>query len=1208
MLLPPKIDNRTYDDIVEQTVKLGQHFTVQDSVDVVANKLEELLDRTIAEDIKDAEGNIIAAAGTLIDQKITDALLKIESLKQVKVNSKGWCKADKPDAGLALIRIFGRMAALVSDRLNQVPEKNFLAFLNLIGTQILPPQPARVPLTFSLATGAKVDALVPARTQVAAPATEGEKEEVVFETERDFVVTPAQLQAVFVRNPNTDCYSDYTPKATGIEDAAFSVFKAEVPIEHSLYLACDELFTLPEPKTVTLTINSPEATDLAELPITWSYWDGATWQKLSSSPSSPNSWQVEITNLRIPAPLAIDGLNAAWLRAQLNQSPLQPQTSSLHIDQITAQVRIERSDLAPDLCFFNTTPIDLSKDFYPFGEQPRFNDSFYLAISEAFAKPNANVTVDVKLSDSPPLSVNPSADLEIKWETWNGKDWDSLLTSSFSDSTKNFTQDGKVSLKLPFKVAAKTINGETSYWVRARIIKGNYGKEGSSKQRIHNEGFTKVSDRNNLDNKLLVENAQGFLPGNLIWISSGERQELHEIESISFSNNKNELTLKTKLVIQHEKGTVVYRFVYDPILVTFGPPSLQSLKLNNYTYHDTAPISACRTYNDFTYLDPFGSDRLTKISEDAAREQNQLKVDSIAGWAVGDRISINSGNQPYEIEAIAPDTKTLTLTPALVRDYFKGTQVFCSFHPFTPTDDKQPSLYLGFDQPFPNKPVGIYAQVEPLTPEEASQPRHTTSVPRLVWEYASSTGWKRLGVQDETNAFAERGMIRFIGPPDFTTCTEFGQSLYWLRVYKESGEFRVEPRLRRLLTNTTWASQTTTIENENLGSSNGNPTQTFRTTNSPVLLGQRLEVQEREVLSPAEQSAIEQLEGADAVTILRDEAGHPEAVWVRWHEVSDFYSSGPRDRHYIINRLTGEVLFGDGQQGMVPPIGRNNIRMSLYQIGGGERGNQGAKTVTQLKTTVPYIDSVTNLEAAGGGADLEPLERVKERGPKVLRHRGRAVTIQDFEDLAYEASPDVARVKAIAPNQIKQVTNGTEKQIALDPLNPDLWLDPKNKHPNLDEHNKVQNVGQVTLLIVPNTSTPQPIPSLALIEQVETYIRARCNPTIKLVVAGPDWQEVSVTAEVVPVSLDVADAVRVAVIKRLEEFLHPLTGGKQGQGWAFGRQPHMSDLYVVIEAVQGVDHIHSLVVEPEVNPLSFNPNQLVYSGIHTITISFEEGV
>src|SRR5919197_3626671 len=69
----------------------------------------------------------------------------------------------QPDAGRALIGIFGRFAELVVERLNRAPDKSYLAFLTLIGTSQLPPQPARVPLTFELAANSPVDAVVPAR-------------------------------------------------------------------------------------------------------------------------------------------------------------------------------------------------------------------------------------------------------------------------------------------------------------------------------------------------------------------------------------------------------------------------------------------------------------------------------------------------------------------------------------------------------------------------------------------------------------------------------------------------------------------------------------------------------------------------------------------------------------------------------------------------------------------------------------------------------------------------------------------------------------------------------------------------------------------------------------------------------------------------------------------------------------------------------------
>ncbi|MDZ8105293.1 MAG: putative baseplate assembly protein [Nostoc sp. DedQUE12a] len=1130
---PPKIDKRTYEEIVEQTVKLVQAHTA-DPQESVENKAEFLRDRILVEDIKDTNGNIIKA-GTLIDPQLADAIAKVKDLTQINVKVKcGWLIPQKPDAGLALIRIFGRMAATVSDRLNRVPEKNFLAFLDLLGTQILPPQPARVPLTFSLASGVpeNTTALVPAYTQISAPPAEGEEEEIVFETESDVLITPVQLQAVFVRNLEADTYSECLRhgfaerilQATDANDDFFA-FEADTPIEHSFYLA-SEFFTLPAPKTVTLTVQSSNAEDWNKLSLDWSYWDGIDWRSLLSKTSTN---PVIISNFPAITHHTIDGLNAPWLRIKL----LSSLAASPQINSITATVNIERNNLAPERCFFNTIPIDLSKDFYPFGEQPRFNDTFYIA-SQAMSLKNAKVTVTVTLSENLPINPN-GGDVEVFWEAWNGSSWERLepTAKNFNGQTITdlklspikFTTSGKVEFKLSQPRPQISVNGETNYWLRIRIIKGNYGSGTALGQLVT---LTYLSEQAKDTDTLTVQNVRGFMLGDSVSIVSGNNSQTGFIKNINLADKK--LILANKINQEFPAGVTVML----NSSASFAPPSVRSLKIDyNYEESEEFSNSTFVTYNNFTYV-------------------KQVIQNNIG------------------------------------------------FSPFTRLTDTRRYLYLGFDRPFPNRAIALYFQVESPTAKELSTATTNAAKPSLVWEYFNGNIWTKLSVIDETAAFSDRGLIKFIGPSDFTATQEFNQTLYWLRVCREKGELRVQPRLRRILTNTIWASQTTTQQNEILGFSNGNPNQIFRTVKLPILPGQQLEIQEQKIPSLEEQIAIEKLEGKDAITIIRDEKGDVETVWLRWHEVSDFYQSGMRDRHYTVNHLTGEIKFGDGQQGMIPPQGRNNIRMARYKTDGGTKGNKPAQTITQLKTSIPFINSVTNLEPAGGGADREAIERVKERGPKFIRHRNRAVTAQDFEDLAYEASPDVARAKAIAP--------------VFDPLADDSWLETNRditKNPSEIHLKPDINPGQVTLLIVPKSSARQPVPSLALIECVETYIRARCHPSINLILTAPDWHEVSVTAVVVPVSLDVADAVREAVIKRLQEFLHPLTGGKQGQGWAFGRQPQMSDLYAVIERVPGVDHIHELT-ELKVEPLFpklerklLPPKQLIYSGSHNITLQEE---
>jgi hypothetical protein len=118
-------------------------------------------------------------------------------------------------------------------------------------------------------------------------------------------------------------------------------------------------------------------------------------------------------------------------------------------------------------------------------------------------------------------------------------------------------------------------------------------------------------------------------------------------------------------------------------------------------------------------------------------------------------------------------------------------------------------------------------------------------------------------------------------------------------------------------------------------------------------------------------------------------------------------------------------------------------------------------------------------------------------------------------------------------------------------------------------------------------------------------------------VTEPDWVEVTVVAQVVPVSWQVADAVRADMAAELERFLHPLTGGPDGRGWPFGRRPHRSGLYALLESIEGVDHVRSLSVvsvpslaeEGEDDPtITTLPRDrwdrfLIYSGRHQISVA-----
>ena len=1115
----------------------------------------------------------------------------------------------KGSISAALIGTFARFAEIIIERLNQVPDKNFLAFLDLLGASRLPPQAARTPLTFSLAAGSTVDVVVPVGTQVAAPPAEGEKDPVIFETEAELVVTAAQLTSVFVQEPQQDTWSDRTGwLTTGTATAGF-VFHGDAGVEHSLYLACDDLFTLPVAKTVTLTIQSEEAQRLAGLPLTWSYWDGKDWRQISqlvSNISENNqSWQVSIPNFPVPIKQIINGVEASWLKVALNQSLIFGSPPLPKIQGITTRVSVTQSNLLPDLGFTNSSPLDLTKDFFPFGENPRLSDTLYLASQEVLAKAGARVTVNIALNETVP--VNSENEVELAFDTWDGKAWQPLLVTPSSLATAKFSQSGSITFTLPNQIGLGEVNGKNNYWIRVRIVRGNYGTGTSSQPPT----FTTLRQeiRENTE-QIIVNSSRGFMPGDRIQIATGTNtQEVRTIGVVNTSNNS--LTLTEALQSPHPVGTGVWL-----ISNTLSPPLLKSLTLS-YTYNATQSLSACQTYNNFTYIQqkeqpfiPFESlteshpslylgftlpqnrsnfpnrplslfvsladlkygEKFIPLSPPYSRQVGTTGIVTHPIWVTNDteqsvtwRVEIWGNN--WET-TISEEGTSITLAPGET----KSLKVQITI----PEDLNQENRDIAFLRlSRPDTFATIYTATLETFVADQLPPR---SPVRLSWQYWNGQAWSKLTVDDGSENFTLSGLIKFLVPADCQTKAEFNLSeRYWLRVQWETGDYLIEPRIINLALNTTFASQTITIVKEILGSSNGSENQIFQTTRFPVLQNPQLEVREPEKPSELELERLKLQGNSNPITPIPNS----REVWVQWQQVPDFYGSTSRDRHYVLDQLTGKIQFGNGRNGLIPPLGTGNLRIARYQTGGGKAGNKPVDSIVQLKTTVPYIEKVTNLQAAAGGAEAETLESLRDRLPETIRHRDRAVTLEDYEDLAKLASPEVARAKCL-------------------PLH---WLgDPPEQAPRR---------GTTSIIIVPRSEALKPLPSLELISRVEKFLRARACPTVEILVVGPPYIPVSVNVEIALSSLEGASAVEQAVKATLEQFLHPLTGGLDGNGWDFGREPYKSDFYALLEAVPGVSYIRRLLVDDgrvsqEVEAIRKTGRFLVYSGTHTISLFFKE--
>jgi predicted phage baseplate assembly protein len=193
--------------------------------------------------------------------------------------------------------------------------------------------------------------------------------------------------------------------------------------------------------------------------------------------------------------------------------------------------------------------------------------------------------------------------------------------------------------------------------------------------------------------------------------------------------------------------------------------------------------------------------------------------------------------------------------------------------------------------------------------------------------------------------------------------------------------------------------------------------------------------------------------------------------------------------------------------------------------------------VRVLKEALPYITEVANPTRAYGGRDAEDIERAKLRAQSLLRVRDRAVTAEDFEFLAKQATSGVGRARCVPSKH-----PGTVRVLLI---------------PRLDE--RVRLPRPRDLQVKPET-----------IATVRAYLDERRILTSLLEVGEPEYVYVSSTLSLIAAPGVDPEVVALRVRERLEDHLHPLYGGQDGAGWHFRRTLTLADIYAQVQTVPGV--------------------------------------
>jgi predicted phage baseplate assembly protein len=308
----------------------------------------------------------------LDDRKYQDIV--DEAKRLIPSYTPEWTNHNLSDPGVALIELFAWMSEMLLFRLNQVPDRLYTKFLDLVGIEPYPSSSARTDLTFWLSSVQAESVFVPAGTQVGTPLADREAP-VLFTTLEDLtIVQPGLTAAVTTLAEDdelvTDVWEDLeyplgTTPCFGSEPQPRPGDAFNLGFDRSLAGNVVRLDVQATIEGIGVDPRNP--------PLAWEVWAGESWIPVTVHEDTTGGLNRDGSILLLVpmahAPLTLGTKRLHWLRARLAVADIgQPtyQTSprirsiaasslggtvpSEHAETTGAEV-VGRSDASPDQRF-----------------------------------------------------------------------------------------------------------------------------------------------------------------------------------------------------------------------------------------------------------------------------------------------------------------------------------------------------------------------------------------------------------------------------------------------------------------------------------------------------------------------------------------------------------------------------------------------------------------------------------------------------------------------------------------------------------------------------------------------------------------------------------------------------------------------------------------------------------------------------------------
>jgi predicted phage baseplate assembly protein len=226
----------------------------------------------------------VALPDIQLDDRRFDQIVA-EAKRRIPGYTPEWTDLNSSDPGMTLVDLFAWLSEMIIWRLNRIPDKVFIKFLDLIGVQLAPANPAQAELTFTL-SGPRLAVSIPRGTRVSLAET-ADGRPVTFETDDNLLAVSVAIAGI---QSYDGTQYDLVTEASRIARQFFFPFGERPQQGAALFLGLTEAF--PKGRH-TLTVHAHTAdlengtgdgdpSDLAPpVQAAWEYWSGDRWRPLA---------------------------------------------------------------------------------------------------------------------------------------------------------------------------------------------------------------------------------------------------------------------------------------------------------------------------------------------------------------------------------------------------------------------------------------------------------------------------------------------------------------------------------------------------------------------------------------------------------------------------------------------------------------------------------------------------------------------------------------------------------------------------------------------------------------------------------------------------------------------------------------------------------------------------------------------------------------